>query len=351
MINTSSPNTPLPKIPENHNLVPSPSKFRKSYLMAHYFSNLIWNALASIRPLAERKLSISSVAATRIAKIKKEECDELKQPIQWTDRAKVKKLKGKIFIAKIKKTKDQKQLITDRVLSTKEWSNVFEKINQYCINQPYAGASYHRLNKNTWRPNHNGTHSARQVRSFEVIYDLVSQSNQGMKLQATPEELNSLKLAAYCYRAGRVDETGMGRDQNRARSAQIYEEHAKQLGLSQNTIEWTSAIINRHYSEPLSDPRQECAYQILDIGHRLDLHRCFNRKKMKGEVEHIRKALGQWGLESHTPSLCRFAIHMIRSTGCRIKSPHYEWYNEKQFSHFSQQGGQCWEMLSKIHYH
>ena len=59
------------------------------------------------------------------------------------------------------------------------------------------------------RPNHNGTHSARQERYLEALFDIVekkgsltAQTELG-KLSAQ-EKLN-LKLGAYFLRAGRVD--------------------------------------------------------------------------------------------------------------------------------------------------
>lgn len=160
---------------------------------------------------------------------------KLDNPAQWTYGRTMKTLNDGLYIAVMNRSDQEKTEIKNRKLTIEEWSCIFEKINKECINKPYAGDRHHVFESNVWRPNHNGTHSARQAHLFEVLHKLIK-TESSQPYNFSNEELNSLQLAAYCYRAGRVDETGGGKDQNRLRSAQVYEAHARQMGFSDQVV-------------------------------------------------------------------------------------------------------------------
>jgi len=257
-------------------------------------------------------------------------------------------IKNPIYIGRIPdnlKILDQQALISDSI-----WGYIFSIINTQTANTPYAVDDKHFIpinGKTVYRPNHNGTHSARQVRLLKELLKLTELHHTAF----TAEQKNSLILAAYCYRLGRVDESGAGHDQNRLRSAQVYRAYATQLNFSREIIDWTFQIISRDYSTPLPDQTQELAYTLLDTAHRLDLQRCYS--DLSHEIPAIKRNLDTL-CPSGTSStalatrLMAFSEKLIRATGCKNAYKRNRHYNPDLFGPMSLDGKKCIDTLNKI---
>ena len=197
------------------------------------------------------------------------------------------------------------------VLDSKDWEKIFPVINKGTINQPYPGdARASTPLKGVSKPNHDVTHATRQVRLFETLHDLLPR--QPNMLDFTPEEVNSLKLAAYCYNAGRASE---GDDQCQFRSAQVYAAYAQQLGLSDEIIQWTFEIMAPDLSSKPLTEQQDLAHRLLTTSQRLDLFRYYSDQNMLPELSKIQSQLKDWQLEGHTLSLVHYAKALIINTG------------------------------------
>ena len=255
-------------------------------------------------------------------------------------------IKNPIYIGRV--PQDLRNSNQNAVLTDEQWGDIFSIINTQTANTPYAVRNdFINLNgQRIYRPNHNGTHSARQVRLLKELLNLVYDQSA-----FTQEQKNSLILAAYCYRLGRVDESGMGHDQNRLRSAQVYQAYANQLNFSTATIDWTFQIISRDFNTPLSDQKQELAYTLLDTAHRLDLQRCYS--SMSAEIPMIETNLdliSPSGTSSKTLTkrLMIFSEHLIQTTGCQNAYKGISTYNPTTFRTMSLDGKTCMQALNQV---
>lgn len=180
-------------------------------------------------------------------------------------------------------------------LTNESLPEIFKWINHHTLNVPYPlqNTSLKIDETTVYRPNHNGTHSARQVRYTQEILDLVQyrgtrNARKQMNAFSEEEKLN-LMLASYLLRSGRVDESSHkshNPDPYAIRSAMIYEEYARQLGVSGPVIEQMTLLIKNaclpkgeRDAAIDNDPKAMFGYQVLTLAHELDLIRCFSQEQ------------------------------------------------------------------------
>lgn len=247
----------------------------------------------------------------------------------------------------------------DLTLTEESLPEIFKRANthtlnvQYpCINtsQKYDGRMVH-------RPNHNGTHSARQFRYVEVLFDLIEKKGtdeaKEQLHQFSPEEMLNLKLAAFFLRAGRVDESNFKQkppDTYKERSAQVYRAYAEQLGVDPAIIDWAAALIHDSCRpidiciEANKNPKSRFAYDLLTSAHEMDLVRCFRDvNRQKEDVFHH--------LESYVPSarnqvetLFDYSINLCQSTGIYVHCINRR-ANDRQFADCSLDGEHCYNVV------
>ena len=142
--------------------------------------------------------------------------------------------------------------VSDLRLTESNLPEIFRRANEVTVNTRYAVQNTSRVvaGKMVHRPNHNGTHSARQARHLEALFSLVehrgSAEAQGQLRNLSQSEKLNLSLASYFLRAGRVDESSHKNppaDDYYTRSAMIYEQYAKQMGGNPATIAWTKKLM------------------------------------------------------------------------------------------------------------
>lgn len=265
-----------------------------------------------------------------------------------------------------------------RLNSDRDLEEIFHRANRFTLNTPYpcrgpsgspSVASMRIEGKEIHRPNHNGTHSIRQVRHLEVLMDLIEKhgspsAREQLRAFSDSERLN-LKLAAYFLRAGRVDESSHQSppsDDYYTRSALIYEAYATQLGVDTETIQWIKKLIINS-CKPLgkrdptidSDPKNKLGYELLTLVHELDLVRVFDGHFSRSTLPSIASRLDT--LVSGSPSdkdrykhkLVAFAESLCEATGAPIayhgngKARHYD---KRKFAHFSLDGKACWRQVA-----
>jgi nicotinic acid mononucleotide adenylyltransferase len=212
-----------------------------------------------------------------------------------------------------------------------------------------------------FRPNHNGTHSYRQVRYLEVLLDLTK--NYGRKeakdfcQRLTDEEIVNLKLATFFLRAGRLDESGPeSPDPKRLRSFELYQHYATCLGVNPKLIEETQSLIldsctpNNKLDYKNKEPWNPKAFlqTLLTLAHEIDLVRCFPNFETitkpnlvenlsgwvldpKTNAESVAKDLQDFGIEANQfvgqqvqvtkkpYDLLRFYVHSTYGEYCRYR--------------------------------
>jgi|GEM_PF-2938977 len=286
-------------------------------------------------------------------------------------------------------------------------------VNESTLNTPYAIEKHSlRYDNKTevHRPNHNGTHAARQgFGLLEALKNLIAQKGTEeykgymkefiddpvQKLNLTlaayflraegteeykgymkefiddPVQKLNLTLAAYFLRAGRVDESsearakgGLPSDQLHERSALIYEAYAKQLGIETKLIEWKKKLITNAtkpsniFGEDIKkDKKLIFACQLLTTVHELDLVRCHTQDQVKSKMGKTENRLNMFlgkssGNEENTIRLYAFAKELCDATGCpRLKdevSNNNTPRNEKLFADCSTQGDVCMANVKKV---
>lgn len=238
-------------------------------------------------------------------------------------------------------------------LNEENFAKVCEIINQVTLTPHYpTGVN---------RSNHNGTHSARQARMMEVIFDLfVTGPQEALAKEFSPEERMHIKLAAYLLRAGRIDESyhlDPNPDDYYTRSAMIYKAYADQLDISPETSSWLyknlvnsckpTGIRETYIDE---DPKSLLCWNLLTVVHELDLIRCYSRHEIDGRIK--QKMADELSIYVQNPTLVvdlllQFSKDLCVSTGCyRVYDRHSG--NKKLFRHLSKEGGKCWEVVSKV---
>lgn len=247
-------------------------------------------------------------------------------------------------------------------------SEIFRLANHHTLNKPYPlGDHPMRIGGlRAYRPNHNGTHSARQVAYIDALFDLIQNQGDADKKsifnRLSDEEKMSLRLAAYFLRAGRVDEskiTDPPPDNYNARSAFIYEQYAKQLGVSPKTIQWTQNLIfnsckprGTRGSEIDADPKNKLGYTLLSLVHELDLIRCYSPEKMKAPMKKIKEHLGYFiaDYRNRVPKnqsmgqLLQYAKDLCQATGCS-RAFDGDPGDRNQFMACSINGDYCWQAV------
>lgn len=269
---------------------------------------------------------------------------------------------GKPIIVQIARIPDDLALCEDDLYE------IFALINEHTINQPYPCApdDYEKYDDETriWRPNHNGTHSARQVRLLEAVMDLMetngSKEVRELWHNVSEEEIINLKLAAYLYRAGRVDETNFRHskpDDYQTRSALIYEAYAKELQVSPEVVAWTKLLLVNS-GKPIGArsevdidriPKNLLCHNILWAMHELDIMRCStDYDKILAHIREIIFSLieNRYETVSFTIQLLNFAEKLCHSTGSEIV---YELFEDEGnldlFHDCSVDGAYCWKIL------
>jgi hypothetical protein len=239
--------------------------------------------------------------------------------------------------------------------------NLFDIMNQVTVNKPYPclpSAQLISSDRRTtiYRPNHNGTHGARQARMTQIMLEdtILVPANT-----FSAEERFHLILAAYCLRIGRVDESstyGGGADTNVGlRSSQIYEAYAKQLGASPAVIENTKLLV--HYavipfsSCPTSVQTQfktgsklSTAKNLLSTAHEFDLLRVgrdyINNSGLSQKVRNRFSAI----------DLARYGAireKLFKATGVDPVGAGNQYQNDK-FIALSASGIHTWQAVSKV---
>jgi hypothetical protein len=255
----------------------------------------------------------------------------------------------------------------DLKLTDKDLPEIFERANKNTLNQPYPCFSTNviKINgENIYRPNHNGTHSARQVRLLETLIDLCEKSEIDLceksdgKITFTQDEKLNLKLAAYFIRAGRVDESSHNSsnpDNNISkRSAQLYSAYAKQLNVDPDIIEWVKLIMMnalkpRNQTEGIEDDSKErMALDLLNSSHELDLVRCKKKTDHDENIKKIKTRLESYGIDkNNVDNLHGYSIELCKATGNKIQYTDNKGDNSL-FGPLSLSGKLCREKLQEI---
>ncbi len=257
--------------------------------------------------------------------------------------------------------------VSDLQLTEKNLPEIFRRANKVTVNTQYAVQNTSRFvaGKMVHRPNHNGTHSARQARHLEALFSLVehrgSTEAQGQLRNLSQSEKLNLSLAAYFLRAGRVDESSHKNppaDDYYTRSAMIYEQYAKQMGENPTTIAWTKKLmINSCKPRGVRDAdidtnsKNRFGYEVLTMVHELDLIRCFGRSQTASTVQSMRSRLDYFvsssrsgSKDQHMNQFMRYAKDLCKATGC---SRTYDGHpgNAALFAKSSVQGDFCWNQV------
>ncbi len=260
--------------------------------------------------------------------------------------------------------------------SEEDLTQIFEIANTYTLNTPYHTGSGYVLDidgVSIFRPNHNGTHSGRQVRLLEGVFDLITKrgSDRGKEVvdSLTQNQILNLKLGQYFLRAGRVDERSWsGGDDYYTRSALIYEAYAKQLGIPPEEIAWMKEQL-LHSCKPIdncpedfkTDPKKNFVFHLLVLVHELDLIRVCDPEKFardengrKGEnfkkIEHhlgsILKETDSSVVYQRSCELLDFSADLLRATGVEpYKFDTTPSGDGLLFKECSMGGGHCWSVL------
>jgi hypothetical protein len=260
--------------------------------------------------------------------------------------------------------------VSHLALTEENLSEIFQLANQHTLNQPYAidiSRKQTVQGKTIYRPNHNGTHSARQVRHLEALFDLIqnrgSEATKAVYNTLTSEEILNLRLGAYFLRAGRVDETSHKcppADDYYTRSALIYEQYAKQLRVDGATIQWVKKLlINSCKPEGVreadidTDPKNTFGYEVLTMVHELDLIRCFDEANTKKTIASMRGRLDYFVSDQEMQKdaimdqFMEFAKDLCETTGS------YRAYDKHRgdidlFVECSIDGALCWEKVESL---
>jgi hypothetical protein len=253
-------------------------------------------------------------------------------------------------------------------LTEENLPEIFRLANEHTVDKKYQNNDYEAFavdGKMIYRPNHNGTHSARGTRYLEAMFDLVEKkgSVEGKKIlnSLTDEEKLNLKLASYFLRAGRVDESThkeTNPDDYYTRSAQIYEAYAKQLGVNPQTIDWiktqlidSTKPLNKCGPDINHNPKSRFAYELLKMSHTFDLVRCYDAHHIDTVsrpscAESLQPYLLS-GAKTQIDLLFNYADKLCRATGCSITYPMGGYYptNETLFAKCSHEGDYCWQQV------
>jgi hypothetical protein len=240
-------------------------------------------------------------------------------------------------------------------LSKKCLGDLFEVIQKITLTPKYPNGST--------RNNHNGTHSARQARMFEIL--LSSLEKEAIKdsiPQLTSLEQDHLLLAAYLLRSGRIDESShkeKNPDDYYTRSAMIYAAYAKQLPSDETTSSFIQKIlINSCKPKGIRDPAIDqdkkllFGWTLLCIVHELDLIRCFSKHDIETRIipnieEQLSIYLPNEKIDLFVQQLMESSKNLCEATGC-FRFYDYHPGNHSRFIECSANGKRCWEVVSSV---
>ena len=260
--------------------------------------------------------------------------------------------------------------------SEKSLGPIFEIINAYTYSQPYwiGSKEYHEIfcsskTVTLYRPNHDGTHGARQVRYFEACLDLAtsaaSPEKQKLLQQLTPEDLLQLKLVVYCLRSGRLDEySHHSVDDYDTRSSLIYRAYAEQLGIDPKTIDRFSKYlveacrpIHACSKDTQEDVLSLICHEMISAAHLMDLIRCFSSRHFEEGGQRFNELadcvahfLGQDRLLSKkwSQQLLDYAHRVCLASGVEPGSvSRYPSGEAEKRINLYQSGKKCWEEVQK----
>jgi len=250
---------------------------------------------------------------------------------------------------------------------------VFNLANRISINRSYPDPKHDikfEVNGTTYtchRPNHNGTHSYRQVRYLEILLDLTAkygrQEAKAFCQKLTEKDLVNLKLATFFLRAGRLDETDSqlkGSDNKLLRSSQLYERYASGMGISEDQIGFAKQLIldnccpsaKLDYKAVGQWNPKAFLQTLLTLAHEIDLVRCFPNFEQRTKPSLMRNLSG-WVLDATTnveivaASLQKFGIEANTLVGQQVAVEKKDYDLPRFFVH-STYGEYCRYRLSKL---
>jgi nicotinic acid mononucleotide adenylyltransferase len=250
---------------------------------------------------------------------------------------------------------------------------VFNLANTISINRSYPNPMHDikfDVNGTTYtchRPNHNGTHSYRQVRYLEILLDLTAkygrQEAKAFCQKLTEKDLVNLKLATFFLRAGRLDESGpSSSDPKRLRSFELYQHYASAMGITPQVIEETKDLILdsctpngrlQYKDRSLWNPKA-FLQTLITLAHEVDLVRCFPDFEQRTKPSLVENLSG-WVLDAKTDanivaaSLQKFGIEANTLVGQQVAVESKPYDRQRFFVH-STYGEYCRYRLSKLEF-
>ena len=251
---------------------------------------------------------------------------------------------------------------------------VFDVMNRFTIQKPYPCDLSRTLDVGDaiiFRPNHNVTHSVRQVRLLETLIECLathgSQTSKKKLEGLSSSESLLLKLGVFCLRVGRVDETNTHSkysDTNgwKQRSAQIFQLYASQLPAEvapRDQIAWVSSLIsvacNPEEMLPKTiteNDKSNFCVQLLACVHELDLYRCYTKNDMKKPINAVKSFLFIQTEDFDTanafqPRLEKYALDLLEATGSSIQYNGIN-YRRAEFGANSLDAKYCWQTTGRV---
>lgn len=257
--------------------------------------------------------------------------------------------------------------LPEEIALTKEnLGTIFGIANRYSYDIPYPlhNKSLSLCGIKIHRPNHNGTHGARQARYLQELFLFIATEAapqiQQIFSQFNEEYHNNLLVGAYFLRSGRVDERShqaLRADDYYTRSAMIYGEYAKQLKLPEKSILQMQLLI-KNSCKPRGvreesidkDPSLKLCYELLTLAHELDLVRCYGQKQfISNNLPMIKARLGyllgsEDRVETLTTTLLALTKRACEATGA-FSVYHQAAGDRERFARCSTDGTACWHAL------
>ncbi|RAP29286.1 hypothetical protein DID78_03935 [Candidatus Marinamargulisbacteria bacterium SCGC AG-343-D04] len=251
-----------------------------------------------------------------------------------------------------------------------DFGPVFEAINEVTIDQNYQGASDIRTigGQKVNRPNHNGTHAARQARLTQMALD--DPDHQHLFKDFTDREKNLLIMTAFLMRAGRQDESGGHGDDYFSRGADILDAYLTQISPAITDVEKkfykdlllsSAAPESQRKKKKLDEHKGSRKFfkmkDLLTTVHRLDVMRCkklqlnsagrnlrgFNLDKYKGYAQDLLATTGDFRFvdcNQGNQAGLRIKLAYLGEEGVR--------YDGKKYPALSKSGSDCWKACQGI---
>ena len=251
---------------------------------------------------------------------------------------------------------------------------VFDVMNRFTVQKPYPCDLSRILDVGDaiiFRPNHNVTHSVRQVRLLETLIECLathgSQTSKNNLEVLSSSERFLLKLGVFCLRVGRVDETNTHTkysDTNgwKKRSAQIFQLYASQLPAEvapRDQIAWVSSLISvvcnpeEYLPKTITEnDKSNFCVQLLACVHELDLYRCYTKNDMNKPIERVKTFLFIQTEDfdkanAFQPRLEKYALDLLEATGSSIQYKGIN-YRRAEFGANSLDAKYCWQTTGRV---